>query len=136
MARYFDALALAQQNDPAAASAFERMEREAPDQALARLGLVLAQALAGGSSKAADGLPPDLQTWARQDHCWSQIVSQTYALAGRPDEALDWLEHAVDAGFVNHPFLTRDRLLDSIRGTERFERLMDRVKREWETFDA
>jgi hypothetical protein len=42
----------------------------------------------------------------------------------------------VDSSFVNHPFLTRDRLLESIRGTERFERLMERARREWETFDA
>jgi hypothetical protein len=59
-----------------------------------------------------------------------------YALAGHPVEALDWLEHAVDSGFVNHPFLARDQLLDSVRGTERFEKLMERVKREWEAFDA
>jgi TolB-like protein len=136
MARYFDALALAQKNDPAAEAALEQLEREAPDQALARLGRVLAQALAGGSSDAAEGLTPDLLAWARRDHCWSQIVSEAYALAGRPVEALDWLEHAVDAGFINHPFLERDRLLDSVRGTERFARLMDRVQREWKAFDA
>ena len=136
MARYFDALALAQQNDPAAAPAFELLGREAPDQALARLGLVLARALAGATSNAASGLTPDLLAWARRDHCWSQIVAQAYALAGRPAEALGWLEHAVDSGFINYPFLSRDRLLDSIRGTERFESLMERVKREWETFDA
>jgi hypothetical protein len=46
------------------------------------------------------------------------------------------MEHAVDAGFINHPFLARDRLLDSIRGEERFARLMERVKREWERFDV
>ncbi len=63
-------------------------------------------------------------------------MAQVYALLRRPPDALDWLEHAVDAGFINYPFLTRDRLLDSIRSTDRFDRLMERVKREWETFDT
>jgi hypothetical protein len=136
MARYYLALALAQQDDPAAGPLFEELGRKAPDQALARLGLVLARAMAGRTLEALDGLTPDLLTWAGRDHCWSQIVSQAYALARRPVDALDWLEHAVDAGFINYPFLTRDRLLDSIRGEKRFERLAERVKREWETFDA
>ncbi len=136
MARHVDALALAQQNDPTAAALFEELGREAPDQALARLGLALALARAGAASDVTSRLTPDLLTWARRDHFWSLMVSQVYALAGRPAEALDWLEHAVDSGFINYPFLTRDRLVDSIRGTERFERLMERVEREWETFDA
>jgi len=59
-----------------------------------------------------------------------------FALLRRPQDAFHWLEHAVEAGFINYPFLTRDRLLDSLRGEERFERLMERVKREWEAFDA
>jgi disulfide oxidoreductase YuzD len=63
-------------------------------------------------------------------------ITQVYALLQRPQNALDWLEHAVNKNFINHPFLTRDQHLDSIRSTERFERLMERVKQEWETFGA
>jgi predicted Zn-dependent protease len=136
MARHVDALALAQQNDPASGTLFEQLSREAPGQALARLGMALARARGGAASDAMRRLTPELLSWARRDHFWSLMVSQVYALAGNPVDALAWLEHAADAGFINCPFLTRDRLLDSVRGTERFERLMERVKREWESFDA
>jgi serine/threonine-protein kinase len=134
MARHVDALALAQQNDPASGTLFEQLSREAPGQALARLGMALARARGGAASDAMRRLTPELLSWARRDHFWSLMVSQVYALAGNPVDALAWLEHAADAGFINCPF--RDRLLDSVRGTERFERLMERVKREWESFDA
>jgi serine/threonine protein kinase/tetratricopeptide (TPR) repeat protein len=136
MARHVDALALAQQGDPAAGVLFRQLVEESPGQAVARLGMALSRAREGGGPSVAYELTLDLFAWARRDHFWSLLVAQVHALAGRPDEALDWLEHAVDAGLVNYPFLTRDRLLDSVRGTERFERLMERVKREWEAFDA
>jgi hypothetical protein len=42
----------------------------------------------------------------------------------------------VGAGFINHTFLARAGLLEPLRGTERSERLMERARREGETFDA
>jgi non-specific serine/threonine protein kinase len=51
-------------------------------------------------------------------------------------EALDWLENAVDRGFINYPFISKhDSLLANIRGEERFRKLMERVKKEWEEFE-
>jgi len=59
-----------------------------------------------------------------------------FALAGMNDEALKWLEHAVDRGFCNYPFiLTQRPVWDEIRGEERFKKLMTRMKYEWEHFD-
>ena len=40
-------------------------------------------------------------------------------------------------GFINYPMLAEhDPLLESIRGEERFERRLVRVKREWENFEV
>jgi disulfide oxidoreductase YuzD len=51
-------------------------------------------------------------------------------------EALDWLENAVNRGIINYPFInTYDSFLDNIRGEERFKKLMERVKKEWEEFE-
>jgi len=50
-------------------------------------------------------------------------------------EALDWLENAVNRGFINYPALERTQLLDNLRGEERFKKLMERVKYEWEHFE-
>jgi hypothetical protein len=52
------------------------------------------------------------------------------------DEALEWLENAINKGFINYPELEGDRYLDNLRGEERFKRLMERVKAEWEHFEV
>jgi serine/threonine protein kinase/tetratricopeptide (TPR) repeat protein len=134
--RYAYACALAEEKDAAAAAILEQLARDEPNHGLARLGLIMRHALVGDAAAVLRGLTPELQAWARRDLSYSQNVAQAYAIVRRTEDALDWLEHAVELGFINYPFLTRDRLIDSIRGTERFERLMERVKREWEAFDA
>lgn len=136
MVRFFQGLALAEDRDASASTILEGLAREAPEQGISRVTLALAHALRGDTEAAERALTPDLLAWARHDLEWSLHVAQTYAVLGRSQDSLDWLEHAVDSGFMNFPFLTRDRLLDSVRGTERFERLMERAKREWEAFDA
>jgi non-specific serine/threonine protein kinase len=58
------------------------------------------------------------------------------ALSGEPDEAMKWLEHGLDIGCFNYPFLSQhDPYLAAIRGEPRFKRLIERVKHEWEHFE-
>jgi len=53
------------------------------------------------------------------------------------DEAMRWLEHAVDRGFINYPlFAELDPFLENIRSEPRFKKLMKRVKHEWENFEV
>jgi eukaryotic-like serine/threonine-protein kinase len=60
-----------------------------------------------------------------------------YALNGEIDETLKWLEHGLDSGCFNYPFLSRlDPYLDIIRNEPRFQKLMERVKYEWEHFEV
>ena len=64
-------------------------------------------------------------------------MTRPIALAGAKDEALTWLERAVEQGWINYPlFSKQDPLLESIRGEERFRELMVKVKRDWEDFGA
>ena len=64
-------------------------------------------------------------------------MADCHALVGANDEALDWLGHAVDLGFINYPFLSEyNPFLKSIRGQPPFRELMRRVKQEWQEFDA
>jgi non-specific serine/threonine protein kinase len=73
---------------------------------------------------------------AWQDYYLPLTMAEGYALLGETAEALRWLEHAVDKGWINYPFLYEvDPWLQSLRSDTRFEQLMQRVKREWEAFD-
>ena len=75
--------------------------------------------------------------WAKRDFNCALFVAEGYAPFGGTEKALDWLEHAVNIGFINYPFLSRhDPFLQNIRGEERFQKLMVRVKHEWEHFEA
>jgi non-specific serine/threonine protein kinase len=73
---------------------------------------------------------------------WNDTVAiwdfaDVYALNGETEEALKWLEHGLDIGCINYPFLSQfDPHLENIRGEPRFKKLMERVKYEWEHFEV
>jgi hypothetical protein len=51
-------------------------------------------------------------------------------------EALRWIEQAVNVGFINRPMLAEhDPFLTKLRGQPEYEALLERVKREWESFE-
>jgi tetratricopeptide (TPR) repeat protein len=54
-------------------------------------------------------------------------VSCIFSLAGRADDALDYIERAVDAGLTQRGWLEHDSNLDLIRSTPRFQALMARL---------
>ncbi|HSO22246.1 MAG TPA: AAA family ATPase, partial [Chondromyces sp.] len=64
------------------------------------------------------------------------FLATAHAAVGANDEALHWLDRAIDAGMINYPFLSEhDWLLDNIRGESRFDQAMKRARREWERLD-
>ena len=75
------------------------------------------------------------KTWWGFVYSWE--VASGYALLGETEEALRWLRHAVDRGFINYPFLNEyDPFLENLRGEEAFQELMKHVRERWESFDA
>jgi len=59
-----------------------------------------------------------------------------FALVDMNEKSIDWLEHAVNKGFINYPLLAKeDIFFENIRNEKRFKQLMKRVKYEWEHFD-
>jgi len=102
----------------------------------AQLSVFLKKALRGDDD-VSDVMRDDFVATARRDFQYSGFVADFYALLGHKTESLDWLEHAVGRGFINYPFLYQyDPLLENIRGEERFKKLMERVKYEWENFEV
>ena len=99
--------------------------------------LFLKYALRGDKSKALGSLTDQTKeiVWDDLDGSW--ITADLYALINEKEQSLDWLEHMIDRGFINYPlFFKIDPFLENIRGEERFKKLMERVKHEWENFEV
>jgi serine/threonine protein kinase/tetratricopeptide (TPR) repeat protein len=65
------------------------------------------------------------------------LLASAHAAVGAKDEALLWLDRAIERGMINYPFLSEhDPYLDNLRGDARFRELMGRAKREWERFEV
>ena len=91
----------------------------------------------GKKKKALEAVTPQLKIAAKGVEYLSRDMAHGYALIDEKEEALDWLENAVNRGFIAYPFLSDfDPFLENIRGEERYKELMERVKYEWETFEV
>ncbi len=77
----------------------------------------------------------------RQVAAWDQevpwLLASAHAAVGATDEALHWLERAIERGMINFPFLSEhDWHLASIRAEPRFVQAMERARREWERLEV
>ncbi len=107
--------------------------RRDPRDLAADWAVLLECAIAGDSAGAAEALSVDSKSFLWNDPDVPPFIGSAYALAGAKEEALTWLERAIERGWINYPlFSTQDPLYESIRGEERFKELMVRVKARWE----
>jgi len=119
-------------------SAFSIIDQSAsatPNNAFAKLGLVLKYAKMEDKDKTFLEMTPDFQKTCHRDITFSHHLAGIFSLLGSKEDALDWLQNAIDRGFINYPLLAeKDPWLANIRGEPRFKKLMERVKYEWEHF--
>ncbi len=113
--------------------AIEKFREEMPESILYnKLYRVLKSALLNEKTELVS-LDPDLEKWAEKDGSYSYHIAQCYSLVSEKEKALDWMEISINLGWINYPLLNNnDPLLENIRGEERFKKLMERVKYEWE----
>ncbi|MCK4827271.1 hypothetical protein KA005_66690 [bacterium] len=121
--------------------AFEMIDEvvsvEGTDKIIRELLQFLKYVLIGEKEKALETLSEETKKFAWNDPDFSFFMPGYYVLLGEKEEAFRWMEHAIDRGFINYPFYSRDYpFLENIRGEERFKKLMKRVKYEWEHFDV
>jgi len=72
--------------------------------------------------------------WNDPEGPW--LMAGCFARLNDNDEAFSWLERAIARGWTNYPLFSRiDPFLANIRSEERFRKLMERVKRGWESLE-
>ena len=112
------------------------MGASSSDDAFKKMSEFLRASLRGEKEKISHLQTPDFLRTMKRDLQLSYHAASFYSYLDQPNDALDWLENAINRGFYNYPFMEVDPFLDNIRGEERFKKLMERVKYEWEHFEA
>ena len=86
-------------------------------------------------AKTIEALTDDILKFGEWDEGVSLMLVQSFAMINEKEKALYWVEHLVNKGFINYPFLSEHNfILDDLRDEDRFINLMKRVKSEWENF--
>ncbi|MCJ7547312.1 MAG: hypothetical protein MUP30_10905 [Deltaproteobacteria bacterium] len=105
--------------------------------AFSKMGLMLRHAILKDEERVFQEMTSDSQKTFKRDAAFSHHLAGIFALLGEKNQALDWLQNAIDRGFMNYPLLAeKDPLLANIRNEERFKKLLERVKYEWEHFEV
>jgi tetratricopeptide (TPR) repeat protein len=94
-------------------------------------------ALLGKKSKALEILDKETEDFFYNipELLWFGICN--FTLIDEIDEALKWLERAINWGWINYPFIAEGHpLLMKLRNEKRFLKLLGRVKEEWENYDV
>ncbi len=114
----------------------DRVAKEFPDNVYTKFALIARSAVMNDREAVFLEMTSDLLETCRRDAAYSQWLASYLALIGEKEKALDWLENAVNCGFLNYPLLAeRDPWFANIRGEPRFKKLLERVKSEWERFE-
>ncbi len=95
-------------------------------------------ALRGDREGALQEITPEFRQTVSRDGAWAWLTAAPLAFVGAVDESVEWLEKAVRrGGFINYPMLAEhDPFLAILRGTDRYEMLLEEVQKRWETFEV
>ena len=104
--------------------------------AWARLAPAMACALRGERDDLLRLMTPELRAAAEWDEIFAWWVADCFALVNEADAAIDFLEHAVEFGFINAPWLSKyEPFLGSLRNEPRFRCMMEAVRTAWSAFE-
>lgn len=69
-------------------------------------------------------------------HHTAYNIASAYAMLGKPDDAIRYLDMAADDGFPCYPLFANDDSFKSMRGDSRFVALLARMKQQWDRYNA
>ena len=128
---YGCALARAGYPDPAAAVLRQTYETF-PHAALGQFARFFGSAVSGDRAAALAAATPLVLEACRPQSYLARDVAVSYGLIGENDEALEWLRHTIEIGFVNYPFITEhDPLLKPLRSDPRFAAVAEVARQYW-----
>lgn len=86
---------------------------------------------ARGDRRQANQLLTEIVGSTYMDHHAAYSIGVAYAQMGKHEQAVKWLTRAVETGLPCYPWFEKDPLLDGMRGTPDFQRLMGYLKKYW-----
>ena len=90
--------------------------------------------LAAGDQKALGALATGLESENVSDGERRYRLVHFFATLGDKDRAMMHFDAAVEAGNFNYPYFAHDRLLDPLRGEDRFTTILNEAKKRHENF--
>jgi eukaryotic-like serine/threonine-protein kinase len=102
-----------------------------------QLGTFYRHALRRDKDAALGCVSEELKGAAMVDMNYAWIMAQAYALIDEIPTSLEWLNIAVERGFINFPLLHHlDPFLQNVRGEPGFALLMQSTRQKWEAFEV
>jgi serine/threonine protein kinase len=114
---------------------FGQIVRDTPQTTFGWFAAAFSGALQGEVEEALQAITPELLASARPAYQLRWMIASLYSMVGREDDALDWLELAVNRGFVNFPFIEREPFLKKLHSHPRFRAILAEAKRRSEAFE-
>jgi len=103
----------------------------------ARLSFFLANSATGRPSEAKAELTPQIEAIARATDVFPRFLAEGFALVGERESAIQWLQAAINRGFINYPFLSRhDPAFEALRDDSAFKALLETARHRWERFEV
>ena len=123
--------------DDEAVALVESVEKDEPLNIFGHLNVLWRCAFSGDRKKVSTLLTSEVLKTCQRDFQYSWDLACVYAKLGDADSALDWLENAVELGFLNHRYLGEiDPVLAPLRGDPRFQALMARAREKQAELEA
>ena len=70
----------------------------------------------------------------RYYHHLAYGAARVYALGGDGDQAAMWLEETIRWGFPCYPLFAEDHMLDPVRPSPRFQRVLTDLRAQWQRY--
>ena len=107
----------------------EAIERARPDDKVTWFSSAVKWALRGEGDTLAASITPERRAWATADPHYTLTLAECFAVAGRADEAFEWLDHMLRTGVAPVRFIAeKDPLLSRIRGDARWPDFVARLR--------